>query len=175
MTELLTFLLIVLSILLVILLLSYISSKRKLDEVHSQVYSRAQAQYESWRKKELDALFLEQKQLARREAMTELEQWKVEHESAIRQDAIGRSKAVIVGKVTEHLIPHMPLFPYNPKDARFIGSPVDLIVFDGADEGELRDIIFLEIKTGDSGLSHRQRQIRGAIQAGRVLWRELRV
>ncbi len=82
---------------------------------------------------------------------------------------------MIVGKVTEHLVPHMPVFPYNPKDARFIGSPIDLIVFDGADEGMVRDVIFLEIKTGSSSLSPRQKQIKDAIDAGRVLWRVLKL
>lgn len=69
----------------------------------------------------------------------------------------------------------MPIFPYNPKEVRFVGSPIDLIVFDGLDEGELRDIIFLEVKTGNSSLSNRQRQIKDAILAGRVLWRELKI
>ena len=36
-----------------------------------------------------------------------------------------------------------PLFPafrnqFNPKDARFLGTPLDFIVFDGLDEGEVR-------------------------------------
>jgi len=66
-------------------------------------------------------------------------------------------------------------FPYNPKDARFFGSPVDLIVFDGMDEGCVRDVVFLEIKTGSSALNARQRQIRDAITSGRVRWRELRL
>jgi predicted Holliday junction resolvase-like endonuclease len=38
---------------------------------------------------------------------------------------------VTFGKVTEHFIPDLPDFAYNPKDARFLGSPVDFIVFDG--------------------------------------------
>jgi predicted Holliday junction resolvase-like endonuclease len=69
----------------------------------------------------------------------------------------------------------MSIFPYNPKDARFIGSPVDIVVFDGADEGAIRDVVFLEVKTGNNALTQRQKQIRDAIHAGRVLWRELRV
>jgi predicted Holliday junction resolvase-like endonuclease len=69
----------------------------------------------------------------------------------------------------------MPLFPYNPKDVRFVGNPIDLIVFDGASEGCLRDVIFLEVKTGRSSLASVQKQIRSAVSEGRVKWLEFRV
>lgn len=95
--------------------------------------------------------------------------------SVIRRDAVERSRFVTAGKVTEQIAPWLPDFPYNPKDARFIGSPIDLIVFDGCDEGDVRKVVFFEIKTNASALSKRQRQIRDAIEGGRVEWRELRV
>ena len=103
------------------------------------------------------------------------EQWLNEHEAVIRQDAIDRSRSVIIGKVTEHVAPWLPVFPYNPKDARFIGSPIDMIVFDGCDDDAVERVVFIEIKTSSSSLSSRQRQIRDAIKAGKVEWHELRV
>lgn len=87
------------------------------------------------------------------------ERWLSEHEAVIRQDAIDRSRAVIIGKVTEHVAPWLPIFPYNPKDARFIGSPIDMIVFDGCDDDAVERVVFIEIKTSSSALSTRQRQI----------------
>jgi len=101
--------------------------------------------------------------------------WKARHIGAIRLDAIQRSQAVTIGKVSEQLVPYLPDFPFNPKDARFLGSPVDLVVFDGLDEGQVRRVVFIEVKTGASGLSGRERQVRAAIQARRVEWTELRV
>jgi len=101
--------------------------------------------------------------------------WKARHTGAIRLDAIQRSQAVTIGKVSEQLVPYLPDFPFNPKDARFLGSPVDLVVCDGLDEGEVRRVVFIEVKTGTSGLSGRERQVRDAIQARRVEWTELRV
>jgi predicted Holliday junction resolvase-like endonuclease len=101
--------------------------------------------------------------------------WKTRHTGAIRQDAIQRSLAVTVGKVSEQLVPYLPDFHFNPKDVRFLGSPVDLVVFDGLDAGAVRRVIFIEVKTGASGLSTRERQVRDAIQAGNVEWTELRV
>ena len=138
--------------------------------------ARAKQQYESWRIKEIEAIRQEQRDIATREARVTLDNWKVESESFFRSDAIGRSQSVIVGKVTEHLVPYLPQFRFNPKDARFMGSPIDIIVFDGLDEGELRDIYFVEVKTGSSAsLSSRQRQIRDAVMSGRVKWIELRM
>jgi predicted Holliday junction resolvase-like endonuclease len=103
------------------------------------------------------------------------EHWLSEHEAVIRQDAIDRSRSVIIGKVTEHVAPWLPVFPYNPKDARFIGSPIDMIVFDGCDDDAVERVVFIEIKTSSSALSTRQRQIRDAIRAGKVEWQEIRV
>ena len=46
-----------------------------------------------------------------------------------RRDAIGRSRAVLGGRFTEQMAPYLPEFRYDPTEARFIGSPVDLVVF----------------------------------------------
>lgn len=97
------------------------------------------------------------------------------NERLIRKDAVARSRSVTVGKVTEQIAPWLPDFPFNPKDARFIGSPIDMIVFDGCDDGNVKRVVFLEIKTSTSNLSTRQRQIRDAIKAGHIEWQELRI
>lgn len=147
--------------------------KEKHSQLESQMLKSAHEQYLIWRNKELENKKAELKMVAQREASTDLQKWKIENEALIRQDAINRSHAVIAGKVTEHLIPYLTTFPYNPKDARFVGSPIDLIVFDGLDEGLLRQIILIEVKTGSSTLNTRQRQIRDIIMSGKVFWREL--
>ncbi len=100
--------------------------------------------------------------------------WKATYTRAIRQDAIVRSQATIAGQVHEQLLPILPDFPFSPKDVRFLGSPVDLVVFDGLDAGDLRGIVFIEIKTGGAALSKRERQLRDAVNAGRVSWQEMR-
>ena len=101
--------------------------------------------------------------------------WKARHTSAIRLDAVQRSQAVTVGKVSEQLVPLLPGFAFNPKDARFLGSPVDLVVFDGLNDGTVRQVVFIEVKTGAAGLSPRERQVRDAILEKRVGWDELRI
>jgi predicted Holliday junction resolvase-like endonuclease len=101
--------------------------------------------------------------------------WKMRYTSIIRADAVQRSQAVTMGKVHEQLIPYLPDFPYNPKDVRFLGSPIDLVVFEGLAEGRVQRIVFLEVKTGGSGLTSRERCVRDVIQARQVEWAELRV
>lgn len=101
--------------------------------------------------------------------------WRQRYTKAIRKDAVERSQAVTAGKVHEQLVPYLPDFQFNPKDARFLGSPVDLVVFDGLDEGQVRRVVFLEVKTGASALTERQRQVRDVIKAHEVVWDELRV
>jgi len=103
-----------------------------------------------------------------------IDDWKRDSVPSIRQDAIQQSQAVTLGKITEHFIPYLPDFSYNPKDARFIGSPIDFVVFDGLNETDVRKVVFVEVKTGTSGLSTRERRIRDAIQSGNVEWIELR-
>lgn len=101
--------------------------------------------------------------------------WRLRYTSVVRRDAVLRSQAVTSGKVHEQLVPYLPSFCYNPKDVRFLGSPVDLVVFDGLSEGHVRQIIFVEVKTGRAGLTPRERLVRDAVQTRKVEWAELRV
>ena len=127
--------------------------------------------FADWRAREFEAL----KVHAQGQAELDLAAWRTDAEDGIRRDAIARSQSVTIGKVTEHLAPYLPDFPYSPKDVRFIGSPIDLVVFDGLDEGALRSVLFIEVRTGSGTLSARERQVRDAIREGRVAWEELRV
>src|SRR5574341_2228639 len=96
--------------------------------------------------------------------------WKARYTRAVRQDAVQRSLAVTTGKVFEQLVPYLPAFPFNPKDALFLGSPVDFVVFDGLSDGAVQRVVFVEVKTGDAGLSTRERRVRDAVQDGQVKW-----
>lgn len=96
-------------------------------------------------------------------------------EKRMRADAIARSKSVVRGKVAEQFVPFAEDFDYNPRDARFLGSPLDFIVFEGLTEGELLRVVFIEVKTGKSRLTRRERQLRDVIDAGEVYHEELRL
>ena len=88
-------------------------------------------------------------------------------EKRIRADAIKKSTAVVKGKVAEQLVPFQADFGFNPRDCRFLGSPVDLVVFEGLAEGDVTRIIFIEVKSGKyARLSRREKQVQRAIEDG---------
>ena len=93
-----------------------------------------------------------------------------------REDAVRRSRAVLGGLVGEQLAPFLPDLPCNPGDARFIGKPVDFIAFPGCAEGKpVKDVLLIEVKSGESRLSEREREIKAAVKAGRVHYVEYRL
>lgn len=88
-----------------------------------------------------------------------------------RREAIEKSRAVLGGKFTEQMAPYLPEFKYDPTDARFIGSPIDLVVFPGLATGEPTEVVFIEVKTGKSSrLPSRERKVKELIEAGKVRW-----
>lgn len=95
--------------------------------------------------------------------------------SKIRKDAVKRSRSVINGQMIEQVAPFLPDFPCNPSDARFVGKPVDFIAFKGLSDEEIEEIQFIEVKTGQSTLSEREKQIKKAVKEGRVKYIEYRL
>ena len=89
----------------------------------------------------------------------------------VTQEALRRSSATLKGQVGERFAPFVPGFAYQPADARFLGSPIDYVVFDGLSEGEIRAVAFVEVKTGAVPLTLFQKQVWDAIRGGRVDWR----
>lgn len=145
-----------------------------LEGVRGEAIKHAQEQLVKWRNEELENTKQQNWDVLSKEAIVSLEQWKVEVEKEIRRDAIDKSQSVTMGKMTEHMVPYLPGFGFNPSDARFIGSPIDLVVFDGLGDGCVNKIVFIEIKTGVSTLSSRERLVRDAINAGKIEWMEVK-
>ena len=91
-----------------------------------------------------------------------------------RKNAISQSRAVLGGKFTEQMVPYFPDFKYDPTEVRFIGSPIDMVVFPGLAKGDPEEVVILEIKTGKSaGLTPAQKKIRQLIEDGMVRWDEI--
>jgi predicted Holliday junction resolvase-like endonuclease len=179
MTPLLIVLLIFAAVIVVILLIRLAQTRseltKRIESFQTELNQRLQLELENWRTRELDSLRAQLTANALAQARTELEKWQIEKEEEIRKDAAKRSSAVVLGKVTEHLAPYMSTFPFNPRDARFIGTPIDLLVFDGLEADHVRQIIFMEVKSAGSTLTTRERSVRDAVREGRVMWHEFRV
>ena len=111
------------------------------------------------------------------EIRSEMTTWKAQEEEKMhdrirdaRDDALKRSRVVLKGKIGEQLAPIFDVFPFDVADARFIGSPVDFLVFDGYSDGEIKEVVLVEIKTGKSRLSTKERSIRNVVNEGRFRW-----
>ncbi|MHB0898547.1 MAG: Holliday junction resolvase-like protein [Spirochaetales bacterium] len=117
--------------------------------------------------------------LGRRAGRLEAEKDLPDRLEAERDDAVKRSRAVVGGQVAEQLAPYLPDFPCDPGDARFVGKPIDFVCFSGASgaasAGEIDEIVFVEVKSGGSGLSKAEKSVRDAIVAGNVRWVEYRI
>ncbi|GHV93855.1 hypothetical protein AGMMS50293_01750 [Spirochaetia bacterium] len=80
------------------------------------------------------------------------------------------------GLVSEQMAPLLPGFPFDPGDCRFVGKPVDFIVFKGMNEKNISEVIFLEVKSGSGrNLNDQEKKLRDAVQAHKVTWAEFDV
>jgi predicted Holliday junction resolvase-like endonuclease len=94
-----------------------------------------------------------------------------------RRDAIARSRGTRGGRAAEQLAPLVPEFAerFDPADARFLGAPVDYVVFDGLAHGDLREVVLVEVKTGGGRLNANERAVQEAIADGRIAYEVLRL
>lgn len=93
---------------------------------------------------------------------------------ASNAEAEEMSESVLRGRISEQLAPLRTDFPFEPADARFLGSPLDFLVFDGytdviAGRAErLREIVFIDVKTGAARLTPIERRLKVCVEEGRV-------
>jgi len=80
-----------------------------------------------------------------------------------------QSLSTTYGRITEQWAPFMSGYPYDPRNFRFLGSPVDGVQF------EDNKVVFVEFKANESRLTPRESRIRQLIQEGRVEWLEFRL
>ncbi len=92
-----------------------------------------------------------------------------------RKEAILKSRRVLSGNFSEQLAPFLPDFKYAPNECKFLGKPIDFLVFKGLDENKIDEIVFVEVKSGKSKLSKREKGLKEAIENKKVRWEEYRV
>lgn len=110
-----------------------------------------------------------QRQLEEKDAAHIIEKAKV------KKDSTFRSSAVNWGKTIEHFVPFMTKFPVPPEDVVFLGMPIDYVGFTDTDSKTKCEVHFIEVKSGNAFLMGKQKNIKKAIQEGRVHWHEIAV
>lgn len=113
---------------------------------------------------------------------SQLEKLKEQHEEELRReitkarkDGKQRSAAVQWGKTIEHFVPFMEEFPIPAEDVVFLGMPIDYVGFTNTGSKTKCEVHFVEVKSGSSFLMGKQKNIKKAIQEGRVHWHEVSV
>jgi hypothetical protein len=102
------------------------------------------------------------------------------------QKALGFSRAIIKGKVSENIVPLLPDFEkqfpaLNLADARFIGEPIDYLFFEGMNGKNITKVLFLEVKSGKiRQLNDNENSLKRVIQdaenrGANIGWREYNV
>jgi predicted Holliday junction resolvase-like endonuclease len=93
----------------------------------------------------------------------------------VKKDSTFRSSAVNWGKTIEHFVPFMTKFPVPPEDVVFLGMPIDYVGFTNTESKTKCEVHFIEVKSGNAFLMGKQKNIKKAIQEGRVHWHEIAV
>jgi len=131
----------------------------------------AQQLLRQWRATELEQAKKTMEEAIRKEYNAKFNEWRQWAEKEIREDAIKRSLSAILGRVGEQVAPLLIFLELGvePKDIRFIGTPVDYIAFKGLSRNNVEEIIFVEVKTGEKAqLEPRQREIKRVIEEKKV-------
>ena len=104
-----------------------------------------------------------------------------ETQQAIKK-SLNTSRATIKGRIAEQFAPMLPEFEYLPSDAKFLGDPVDYVIFDGYTEwrdgnlaAEAIEVVLMDIKSGGARLSKGQLAIEQAVKQGRVRFETLHI
>jgi predicted Holliday junction resolvase-like endonuclease len=107
-----------------------------------------------------------------------LQRLRVLHERDLRESSkrsVNQSRSTLKGQMAEQMAPFLAGFEYLPADARFLGDPIDYVVFQGRtglgerpENNDPLEIVLLEIKQGQSRLTRVQQEIARAVEEGRV-------
>lgn len=115
-------------------------------------------------------------------AMSELQQQHEQQLISAKKRSVNTSRAVLKGKMAEQFAPLFPEFNYLPSDAKFLGDPIDYIVFSGYSEyregvglAEEIEIVLIDIKSGQARLTKGQQAIARAIREGKVRFETIHI
>ncbi len=122
-------------------------------------YQKEQKEYEKTQKEIYALKFIE---------------WRNENEFEIRRRAIYQSRAAIAETITEELSIINNNFAFNPKDIKFVGRFIDLIIFDGSSEETDVNIYFIEIlNKSHLNKNDYKEQVENAIKNGNYNFEEI--
>ena len=80
-----------------------------------------------------------------------------------------KQSEIVTGQVAEKLAPFLKDFKHDPQDIQFLGNPIDYVAF------EPKGIILIEIKSANSRLTQKQKDIKNQVKNKKIFWEEFRI
>lgn len=139
--------------------------------LRTKVDEMARSQFNSWADNQLSQARNDIEASTKKEYEAKFLVWITDKEEEIRKDATKRSAHNLLGRIGEEFSPVFLSEKYNValNDFRHLGSPVDFIGFKGLSDDSESEVIFIEIKTGNTKtLQAREKKVKKAIDANRV-------
>ena len=79
-----------------------------------------------------------------------------------------QARATNIGNMLQHLAPSLSSFRFQCSDCHALFQPIDYVIFEGLCKGRVSKIIFADIKTGKSRLTHDESEIKGLVGRKKV-------
>ncbi len=117
---------------------------------------------------------------ARAQIDAELTRWRSQELYSVRREALDRARPEVQRRVGSTIASWTHSFPFRQEDARFIGHPIDYVVFEGYSEVRARRedaitrVTFVRARS-DGSVDPDAELVRQCVAAGRVEWRTLEV
>ena len=87
------------------------------------------------------------------------------------EKAIITTRSVNIGKNLKKILPIMEDFKWQLPDCRFLGDPIDLLIFNGLSVNNIESISFIEVKSGKARLNKHQKLVKEAVEDNWVKYR----
>ena len=98
-----------------------------------------------------------------------------EEEGKIRELAIKRGRSKVPKLVKKSMDEQFAATKYDPYDIKAVLHPVEFIVFNGMNKGELDDVVLLSRTSSNKNISRLQKSIANVVKEKRYDWKVARV
>jgi len=151
---------------LIFLLIRFVVNREKIVEKRTEELIASRLKYHERQEKRNQSKLIDLK----------FKEWKYQNEFDIRRTAIKKADDTILKSISDDVLIIRENFSFNPKDVKFIGRFIDLVIFDGASKEKEVSIYFVDIihEKDDIMLKYKS-LVQDAIENKSVFFKEIRL